>query len=45
LKSRLGQTGISKESSAYRVIYAIDERAGIVKVLHIQHGARRPFSR
>jgi plasmid stabilization system protein ParE len=28
----------------YRVIYAIDERARIVRVLHIRHGARRTFS-
>ena len=28
----------------YRIIYAIDERARIVRVLHIRHGARRAFS-
>jgi toxin ParE1/3/4 len=29
----------------YRAIYLIDGRARIVKVLHIRHGARGPFSR
>ena len=28
----------------YRVIYAIDERRGVVTVLHIRHGSRQPLS-
>ena len=28
----------------YRVIYVIDERAGVVNVVQIRHGARGPFS-
>jgi toxin ParE1/3/4 len=34
-----------KKPHVYRVIYAIDEGARIVKVLHIRHGARGPFLR
>jgi plasmid stabilization system protein ParE len=28
----------------YRIIYAIDERGGVVTVLHIRHGSRQPLS-
>jgi plasmid stabilization system protein ParE len=30
--------------SVYRIIYAIDERVGVVTVLHVRHGSRRPLS-
>jgi toxin ParE1/3/4 len=29
----------------YRIIYTIDERSGVVTVLHIRHGPRQPFAR
>lgn len=29
----------------YRVIYRVDERQQTIDVLHIRHGARRPFRR
>jgi toxin ParE1/3/4 len=32
-----------KKPNVYRVIFAIDERAQAVRVLHIRHGARRPL--
>ena len=32
-----------KKPHVYRIIYTIDERAGVVRVLHIRHGARAPF--
>jgi toxin ParE1/3/4 len=34
-----------KKPNVYRVIFAIDERARVVRVLHIRHGARRPLPR
>jgi toxin ParE1/3/4 len=32
-----------KKPNVYRVIFAIDARARVVRVLHIRHGARRPL--
>jgi toxin ParE1/3/4 len=32
-----------KKPNVYRVIFAIDNRARVVRVLHIRHGARRPL--
>ena len=32
-----------KKPNVYRIIYAIDERARVVHVLHIRHGARSRF--
>jgi mRNA-degrading endonuclease RelE of RelBE toxin-antitoxin system len=32
-----------RKPNVYRIIYAIDERTRIVRVLHIRHGARAPF--
>jgi toxin ParE1/3/4 len=32
-----------KKPHVYRIIYTINERAGVVRVLHIRHGARAPF--
>jgi toxin ParE1/3/4 len=32
-----------KKPNVYRIIYAIDERARVVRVLHIRHGARARF--
>ena len=32
-----------KKPNVYRIIYAIDERAHVVRVLHIRHGARARF--
>jgi toxin ParE1/3/4 len=32
-----------KKPHVYRVIFAIDGRALVVRVLHIRHGARRPL--
>ena len=34
-----------KKQNVYRVIFSIDERARVVWVLHIRHGARRPLPR
>jgi plasmid stabilization system protein ParE len=34
-----------RKGYVYRVIYAIDEAHGLVTVLHIRHGARRPMQR
>ncbi len=34
-----------KKPNVYRVIFAVDERARAVRVLHIRHGARRPLPR
>jgi toxin ParE1/3/4 len=34
-----------KKPNVYRVIFAIDRRAQIVRVLHIRHGARQPLPR
>jgi toxin ParE1/3/4 len=34
-----------KKPNVYRVIFAIDQRARVVRVLHIRHGARRPLPR
>jgi plasmid stabilization system protein ParE len=34
-----------KKPNVYRVIFAIDERARVVRVLHIRHGARGPLRR
>jgi toxin ParE1/3/4 len=34
-----------KKPNVYRVIFSIDERARVVWVLHIRHGARRPLPR
>jgi plasmid stabilization system protein ParE len=32
-----------KKPHVYRVIYRIMEGEGVVEILHIRHGARRPF--
>jgi toxin ParE1/3/4 len=32
-----------KKPHVYRIIYTIDARAGVVRVLHMRHGARSPF--
>ena len=32
-----------KKPHVYRIIYAIDEHARVVRVLHIRHGARAPL--
>jgi toxin ParE1/3/4 len=32
-----------KKPNVYRIIYAIDQRARVVRVLHIRHGARSRF--
>ena len=32
-----------KKPNVYRIIYAIDERTHVVRVLHIRHGARARF--
>jgi toxin ParE1/3/4 len=32
-----------KTPNVYRIIFAIDARARVVRVLHIRHGARRPL--
>jgi toxin ParE1/3/4 len=32
-----------KRPNLYRIIFAIDARARVVRVLHIRHGARRPL--
>ena len=34
-----------KKPNVYRVIFAIDERARVVRVVHIRPGARRPLPR
>jgi toxin ParE1/3/4 len=34
-----------KKPNVYRVIFVVDRRAQIVRVLHIRHGARRPLPR
>ena len=37
---RLRQVLYGRAPRAYRVIYAIDERLRVVRVVHIRHGAR-----
>jgi toxin ParE1/3/4 len=32
-----------KTPNVYRIIFAIDARARVVRVLHIRHGARQPL--
>ena len=32
-----------RKPNVHRIIYAIDERDGVVTVLHIRHGARKAF--
>jgi toxin ParE1/3/4 len=33
-----------RKPNVYRIIYAIDERSGVVTVIHIRHGARTAFT-
>jgi plasmid stabilization system protein ParE len=32
-------------SDVYRIIYTVHHKAGIVNILHIRHGSRRPLAR
>jgi toxin ParE1/3/4 len=32
-----------RKPNVYRIIYAIDDRARVVRILHVRHGARAPF--
>jgi plasmid stabilization system protein ParE len=42
-KKTLRHLLFGKKPHVYRIIYAVHERAQIVRVLHIRHGARAPF--
>jgi len=42
---RLRHLLFGKKPNVYRVIFAIDEGARVVRVLHIRHGARQPLPR
>jgi plasmid stabilization system protein ParE len=42
-KKTLRHLLFGKKPNVYRIIYAIDERARVVRVLHVRHGARAPF--
>ena len=42
--SRLRHLLYGRKRHVYRIIYAIDERGGVVTVLHIRHGSRQPLS-
>jgi plasmid stabilization system protein ParE len=42
---RLRHLLFGSKPNVYRVIFAIEERARVVNVLHIRHGARRPLAR
>jgi plasmid stabilization system protein ParE len=41
----LRQILYGERPNRYRIIYFIDEENRLVSVLHIRHGARRPFGR
>jgi toxin ParE1/3/4 len=42
-KKTLRHLLFGKKPNVYRIIYAVDQRARIVRILHIRHGARAPF--
>lgn len=43
--SKLRHLLFGSKPNVYRVVFAVDERARVVKVLHIRPGARRPLAR
>lgn len=42
---RIRQLIFGAKPNAYRILYTVDKRNGVVNVLHIRHGARAPLSR
>jgi toxin ParE1/3/4 len=42
--SKLRHLLYGRRRHVYRIIYAIDERSGVVTVLHIRPGSRQPFA-